>query len=335
MGQQRQRRHIASYVAWLPVLLSIVAVITTSIWYFYASLALLDTKAIAALISIPLPHAFTSVLPALLAASLALVILQAVLLWALCAWRTLQQYKADVKADADMSTRVLTQKKPLAICSGVLAALQYGVVMWFVFMLAISMLWYGGGMVAAKATMDGVSTMSVVDETLPRLIENAMGIDPRKQGYLVHVNGRDVNIGKSTCSLFCFTLARAMLADTIDCTCNDELAGQMMPPGNTTALIQDPFSCSASPVMCSVNEVAFTLYKKHMKPAMAAVVITVMCLLGLLSLISGTHARLVMELRTSEPISRSSSAEADLRISTSESDNNNGFKAAPDAKVAV
>lgn len=149
--------------------------------YFYATLALLDTKAIAALISIPLPHAFTSVLPALLAASLALVILQAVLLWALYAWRTLQQYKADVKADADMSARTLTQKKPLAVCSGVLAVLQYGVVMWFVFMLAISMLWYGGGMVAAKATMDGVSTMSVVDETLPRLIENAMGIDPRKQ----------------------------------------------------------------------------------------------------------------------------------------------------------
>jgi len=149
--------------------------------YFYASLALLDTKAIAALISIPLPHAFTSVLPALLAASLALVVLQAILLWALYAWRTLQQYKADIKAEADMSTRVLTQKKPLAISSGVLVALQYGVVLWFVFMLAISMLWYGGGMVAAKATMDGVSTMSVVDETLPRLIENAMGIDPRKQ----------------------------------------------------------------------------------------------------------------------------------------------------------
>jgi len=157
----------------------------------------------------------------------------------------------------------------------------------------------------------------------------------RQQGYLVHVNGRDVNIGKSTCSLFCFTLARAMLADTIDCTCNDQLAGQMMPPGNITALIPDPFSCAASPVMCSVNEVAFTMYKKHMKPAMVAVVITVMCLLGLLSLISGTHARLVTELRTSAPISRSSSAEADLRISTSEDDSSNGYKAATDAKVAV
>ena len=33
------------------------------------------------------------------------------------------------------------------------------------------------------------------------------------QGYLVHVNGRDVNIGSGTCSLFCFTLARAMLAE--------------------------------------------------------------------------------------------------------------------------
>lgn len=32
VGQQRQRKHIASYVAWLPILLSIGTVITTSIW---------------------------------------------------------------------------------------------------------------------------------------------------------------------------------------------------------------------------------------------------------------------------------------------------------------
>lgn len=152
--------------------------------YYYASLALFDTKVIAALISIPLPAPFSKYLPALLAASLAFVILQAVLLWALYAWRSMQQYKASTQQDSlstQLSRRALLQRKPLAACSGVLTALQYFLVLWFIFMLAISMLWYGGGMVAAKATTDAVSTMSVVDETLPRLIQNAMGIDPRKQ----------------------------------------------------------------------------------------------------------------------------------------------------------
>jgi hypothetical protein len=133
---------------------------------------------------------------------------------------------------------------------------------------------------------------------------------------LVHVNGRDVDIGSSTCSLFCFTLARAMLADTIDCTCNDKLAAQLMPPGNVTADITDPFTCGAAPVMCSINSIAFRMYRQHMKPALICAVITVMCLLGLLALVSGTHARLKTELRNGTGISRSSSADADMRIST-------------------
>lgn len=136
------------------------------------------------------------------------------------------------------------------------------------------------------------------------------------QGYLVNVNGRDVNIGSGTCSLFCFTLARAMLADTIDCTCNEQLAAQNMPPGNVTADIDDPFTCAAAPVMCSINAVAFRMYKQHMKPALIAVVITVLCLLGLLALISGSHARVKTELRNGSGISRSSSTDADMRIST-------------------
>jgi hypothetical protein len=231
----------------------------------------------------------------------------------------MQQYKADTqdpRLDASLTQPTLQRRKPLAVCSGVLTGLQYLVVLWFLFMVAITFLWYGGGMVAAKATTDAVATMSIVDETMPRLIQNAMGIDPRKQGYLVHVNGRDINIGTSTCSLFCFTLARAMLADTIECTCNEQLAAQMMPPGNVTADIQDPISCSAAPVMCSINSVAFRMYKQHMKPALVAIVVTAMCLLGLLALVSASHARVKTELRSGSGISRSSSADADLRIST-------------------
>jgi hypothetical protein len=139
---------------------------------------------IAALITIPLPAAFSKYLPALLAASLAFVILQAVLLCGLYTWRSLHQYAADADAD-DTDTLSpppkLYRTKPLAVASGVATALQYLVLLWFVFMLALSMLWMGGGLVAANATMDGAATMAVVDETMPRLIQNAMGIDPRKQ----------------------------------------------------------------------------------------------------------------------------------------------------------
>jgi hypothetical protein len=96
----------------------------------------------------------------------------------------MQQYKADTqdpRLDTSLTPPTLQRRKPLAVCSGVLTGLQYLVVVWFLFMVAITFLWYGGGMVAAKATTDAVATMSVVDETMPRLIQNAMGIDPRKQ----------------------------------------------------------------------------------------------------------------------------------------------------------
>lgn len=152
--------------------------------FSYASLALKDAALVAALITIPTPSAFSKYLPALLAASLAFIIVQTLLILALYAWRSVQQYKADTedpRLDASPTPPKLQRRKPLAIASGVLTALQYGVALWFLFMVAITFLWYGGGMVAAKATMDGVATMSVVDETVPRLIQNAMGIDPRKQ----------------------------------------------------------------------------------------------------------------------------------------------------------
>jgi hypothetical protein len=150
------------------------------------------------------------------------------------------------------------------------------------------------------------------------------------QGYLVHVAGRDVDIGRSTCSLFCFTLARAMLADTIDCTCNDALAAKLMPPGNVTADISDTFTCSRSPVMCSINAYAFSLYKSHMKPALVAVVVCMLCVLAMLCLLSGTTARVSQQLQAREALSRSSSTDADLRVSTGDSSDVGGDKASLD-----
>jgi hypothetical protein len=130
------------------------------------------------------PAAFSTYLPALLAASLAFIVLQTLLVCGLYAWRSSQQFKADTqdpRLDDSPTAPALRRRRPLTVASGVLTALQYGLTLWFLFMVAITFLWYGGGMVAAKATTDAVATMSVVDETMPRLIQNAMGIDPRKQ----------------------------------------------------------------------------------------------------------------------------------------------------------
>jgi hypothetical protein len=115
------------------------------------------------------------------------------------------------------------------------------------------------------------------------------------QGYLVNVAGRDVDIGKSSCSLFCFTLARAMLADTIECTCDTALAKQLLPAAGSTHDIVDTEICRSTPVMCSVNAYAFSLYEEHMRPAVVCIMLALLSVAGLLMLMSGTFARLLSE----------------------------------------
>lgn len=144
--------------------------------HHYSSLALHDTKVIAALISISPPKAFTTVLPSLMSASVALVVIFSVITWSVYAYRALQQYQYS-------STRSFgspRQLKMLAITTGFANTLLYILVIWFMVMFAFSLLWAGGGMIASKATMDGANTLSVVDETLPKLIRAALGIDPAK-----------------------------------------------------------------------------------------------------------------------------------------------------------
>lgn len=142
------------------------------------------------------------------------------------------------------------------------------------------------------------------------------------QGYLVNVSGRDVDIGKSSCSLFCFTLARAMLADTIDCTCDTALAQQLLPAAGSTHDIVDAEVCSRTPVMCSVNAYAFQLYEEHMKPAVVCIVLALLCVVGLLMLMSGTFARLLSEqqCRSAGGVSRTNSTDAQMRLDGSSVD---------------
>jgi hypothetical protein len=145
--------------------------------HHYSSLALLDTKIIAKLISLPPPTAFARVLPALLAASVALVVIITLAAWGVHIWRALQQRSSSMSSSRTTPSRA---PRGLLIAAGVANTLLYVLLVWFVVMFAISLLWLGGGMIASKATMDGANTLTVVDETLPKLIKAAMGIDPAK-----------------------------------------------------------------------------------------------------------------------------------------------------------
>lgn len=319
---QPSRKKIA-YIPWLPILLGVVAIVCTGVWHHYSSLALQDTKVIAALISIRPPKAFTTVLPSLMSASVALVVIFSVIAWSVYAYRALQQYQYG-SASTFGSPK---QLRILALATAVANTLLYILVVWFMVMFAFSLLWAGGGMIASKATMDGANTLAVVDETLPKLIKAALGIDPAKSGYLVHVAGRDVNIGKSSCSLFCFTLARAMLADTIDCTCNAELATQLMPAALKTNDITDTQTCQATPVMCSINAYAYSLFHKHMVPAVIAIVIATLSVLGLLMLMSGTFSRILAEQNIAY-IRRCGSADVHMNVDGASSSDGSPRKAA-------
>lgn len=142
--------------------------------HHFSSLALLDTKIIAKLISLPPPVAFARVLPALLAASVALVVIITLAACGTHIWRALQQRSSSMSSSAAKAPR------GLLIAAGLANTLLFVLLIWLVVMFAISLLWLGGGMIASKATMDGANTLTVVDETLPKLIKAAMGIDPAK-----------------------------------------------------------------------------------------------------------------------------------------------------------
>jgi hypothetical protein len=105
-----------------------------------------------------------------------------------------------------------------------------------------------------------------------------------------------------------------MLADTIECTCDSELAKQLLPAAGSTHDIRDAEVCRSTPVMCSVNAYAFSLYEEHMRPAVVCIMLALLSVAGLLMLMSGTFARLLSEQRCAGGMSRSSSSDAQMRL---------------------
>jgi hypothetical protein len=68
---------------------------------------------------------------------------------------------------------------------------------------------------------------------------------------------RDVDIGKSSCSLFCFVFARAMMSDSSDCFC-------------------DP------PIMARIHEITADALHRHLVPAAVCAFAALCFVLGLL-----------------------------------------------------
>ncbi|KAI8468473.1 MAG: hypothetical protein J3K34DRAFT_427198 [Monoraphidium minutum] len=131
-------------------------------------------------------------------------------------------------------------------------------------MLAITALWAGAAMVSSKSTADAAVTLRSVDPAIHKLIFQASGgaINGSETGFIVSVGDpkgprRDVDIGKSSCSLFCFVFARAMMSDSNECSCNGE-------------------------VMAKIHDLAGFALKKHLIPAAACAFAALACVLGLL-----------------------------------------------------
>jgi hypothetical protein len=102
--------------------------------------------------------------------------------------------------------------------------------LWLAAVAAVSGVWAAGGLIMDRASLDGAVTLEDVDPAVRELIKSASRgtLDPAKMGFFVEVGPsypgapppRRVDIGQTTCGLFCFVMARALMADQMECTCN-------------------------------------------------------------------------------------------------------------------
>jgi len=121
-----------------------------------------------------------------------------------------------------------SRRWPLLHCP--LSALLLLLALWLAVVAAVTGVWAAGGLVMDRASLDGAVTLEDVDPAVRELIRSASrgAIDPAKTGFFVEVGPsypgapppRSVDIGKTTCGLFCFVMARALMADRLECTCD-------------------------------------------------------------------------------------------------------------------
>lgn len=235
----------------LSIPLALGSILGSGLWFHFTTNALQETKHIVSTLKMAMPPMFTKYAPGFLVATVIVGVLIPVIALLVRLWR---------------SSQILSSRQSRCPCGylagqGTANTLLYILTVWLAIAFGVSILWFGAGLVTAKSTLDAANTLSDVDPAVQNLIRRASGgvVDPVKTGFLVSVGTpkRNVNIGQTTCGLFCFVLARAMMSETMDCTCN-------------------------APIMRDVNVLATDVYHKHMQPALICVLVALLCTLGLL-----------------------------------------------------
>ncbi|GBF96594.1 hypothetical protein Rsub_09340 [Raphidocelis subcapitata] len=205
----------------VPVALALGACITVGLWFGYMGKALAATKSAAHLMLMPVPPVMLTV-PAVFLATLVATIVLSLAAVASSALRARAPPGAPPAPPSYLPA------------AGAVNALLFLLALWLAGTLAITALWAGAAMVSSKSTADAETTLQSVDPAIQRLIFQASGgaINGTESGFIVTVGQakgatRDVDIGKSSCSLFCFVFARAMMSDSSDCYCDPPIMAKI------------------------------------------------------------------------------------------------------------
>lgn len=253
------------------IVLAIGACVSIGLWYFYMTHAQADTERAAQLMQIPTPPAF-SVTPILFIATLAATV--AIPLLALAA-------APAARASCDTRPAAARASRALGPAAGALTgALLFLLALWLVGMLAVTVLWASAAMITEESTLDSERTLRSVDPAIQRLIFQATGgaINSTTSGFIISVGSkedppvREVNIGSSSCSLFCFVFSRAMMSLSHQCSCD-------------------------IPVMVALHELSGKLLRTQLVPACACIFAALVAVLGLLVFGAGQRGAAAAERR--------------------------------------
>jgi hypothetical protein len=206
------------------------------------------------LLKMKMPAMLAQYVPAFITATLIVGIIIPLLTLATRFWRV----RIAVATSAGAASQPATYR-PYLVAAGVNNSLLYILCVWLAAALGICMLWWGASMVAAKSTLDASYTLADVDPAIHSLIKRASGglIDPVKDGFMVSVGQppREVDIGKTSCGLFCFVLARAMMSESMECSCNADIMRQVSVQANKVhaQAMMPALICALAALLCTLG----------------------------------------------------------------------------------
>eukprot|EP00877_Chromochloris_zofingiensis_P007444 jgi/Chrzof1/2953/Cz12g05200.t1 len=220
------------------------------------SIAVTDSKQIADWLSIPAPHLY-SILPSVFKATVAVgvIILLAALIMACI--------QAAPSRHLHRFGRLRHNTTASLGVAGFINFLLYGLLVLFIVMAAVTALFFSSHQIMDKATGESADILPAIDHQIQELIYNSVKINSTKSGWKLYVGkaNRPVDIGRTTCGLFCFALARALLSDESNCTCNPE-------------------------ILLQIQEVAASSWRHALQPALVCVAIAVLAVAALLMVVS-------------------------------------------------